>query len=631
MKLFHWLKSLTRRGRRSRLGPMARQQRMQSVWRRLGITSANVSPAIEALEDRSLLSFTATLSTNAVTFNGDATGDTLTFDVDVSGNLRHNQVGGGFNSNIDLDTTTGGDQPRLASTVTSLTVNAEGGADTITLDAALTGLTGDVTINGGTGDDTVNLNADITFASNKNLNVDLQNDDMTMPGTDVINVGTGANLILSGSGAATLTASKNIALASGSSVVTVDGNLEVKANQQVSMPTTGNFVGVNVNNGLIQATGTGTLTVQGKGGNDGSGSQYGVLVQAGGDIIGGMSALLSVLGIGGASNGNGNSGLFVTGAGSTIGSGGSNVSVSGTGGGATTSASNFGIRVAGGGQITAGSSGTVSVVGVGGSSTGMSNHGVSISDSNSKITSSGNHVSVTGTEGGGTSTLAIDLASSGEITTATSGGNVTLIGNSMAIATTATISTQAAGSVTLRQRSNTVAINLGSATDPGGGPLSLTDDELDRVTAGTVQIGDSNSGTITVSAAITHPNSLSLTTGAGITVNQAITMAVDKNLTATSTSTSAGISLATTDSDIVTTGTGTVSLTATREISLASGSSVTTVNGGITLSANATGTAVGNFAGLSAAGATIQTTGTGNISLVGQGGGMTWQPETTAA
>ena len=61
-------------------------------------------------------------------------------------------------------------------------------------------------------------------------------------------------------------------------------------------------------------------------------------------------------------------------------------------------------------------------------------------------------------------------------------------------------------------------------------------------------------------------------------------------------------------------GDGAISLTADRNIVLNSGASITTVDGGITLSANASGLATGDFVGLRADNATIQTTGTGNIS-----------------
>jgi hypothetical protein len=115
--------------------------------------------------------------------------------------------------------------------------------------------TGSLTINGGTGNDTVNLNADITFVADNYLEVDLQDDDGT-PGIDQIHVGTNANLVLSGTGAATLKASRNITLASGSRIETVNGMITLEANQQATQ-TAGNFVGLAANNATIQTTGTG--------------------------------------------------------------------------------------------------------------------------------------------------------------------------------------------------------------------------------------------------------------------------------------------------------------------------------------------------------------------------------------
>ncbi|WP_197998444.1 tandem-95 repeat protein, partial [Gimesia aquarii] len=63
--------------------------------------------------------------------------------------------------------------------------------------------------------------------------------------------------------------------------------------------------------------------------------------------------------------------------------------------------------------------------------------------------------------------------------------------------------------------------------------------------------------------------------------------------------------------------TGAISLTASRNILLNSGSSLTTVDGGITLLANNGGLTAGDFIGIEANNSLIQTTGTGNISLTG--------------
>ncbi len=70
---------------------------------------------------------------------------------------------------------------------------------------------------------------------------------------------------------------------------------------------------------------------------------------------------------------------------------------------------------------------------------------------------------------------------------------------------------------------------------------------------------------------------------------------------------------------ITTSGSGAVSLSAIRNIMLWTNSSLTTVDGGITLLANADGTTTGNFSGIVAIGATIETTGSGDISLSGFG------------
>ena len=64
----------------------------------------------------------------------------------------------------------------------------------------------------------------------------------------------------------------------GASLTTSSGNISFSANQQAT-PTAGNFRGVLVN-GTVQ-TATGTVSVQGRGGNDAGGGQFGVYVNVG--------------------------------------------------------------------------------------------------------------------------------------------------------------------------------------------------------------------------------------------------------------------------------------------------------------------------------------------------------------
>jgi hypothetical protein len=147
--------------------------------------------------------------------------------------------------------------------ISTFTLNAADGDDTINVVSvdADGPFNAGVSISGGTGDDTVNLNADLTMAADQSLDLDLQNDDAA-PGFDTIAIGPDANLRMSGAGAATLKASRNISLAAGSSVQTVSGNIVVEANQQTT-PATGSFVGVNLDGGTIQATGVGVVAVRG--------------------------------------------------------------------------------------------------------------------------------------------------------------------------------------------------------------------------------------------------------------------------------------------------------------------------------------------------------------------------------
>jgi len=81
-----------------------------------------------------------------------------------------------------------------------------------------------------------------------------------------------------------------------------------------------------------------------------------------------------------------------------------------------------------------------------------------------------------------------------------------------------------------------------------------------------------------------------------------------------------GTDTATINGDVATTGMGAINVTVSQNILLGSGASLTTVDGGITLSANASGTGAGNFVGIELDNADITTTGDGNISLTGFGG-----------
>ncbi len=300
-------------------------------------------------------------------------------------------------------------------------VNAAAGNDVIIV-AAFAPALPSLTINGGTGDDFVTFNGDITFETDANLNVDLQNDDAMTPGTDAVTVAANANLLLSGTGSATVKVSRYVDINTGGSIETATGNLTVETNQQ-NTPTIGSFYGILINGGALKTSGSGTLTVKGKGGTDAVGGQKGIYVVNSGQISGGSTGAVIVEGTGGPSAGNFNDGLFVD-ANGIITSLGGNVSVTGIGNGTGSSETHFGVFLRSGGMITAGGTGSVTVHGTGGATAGSNNRGVVVFTSNTRITSSGGNVSVTG-QGGGTGSSGANwgvyLLSAGEITAGGSG------------------------------------------------------------------------------------------------------------------------------------------------------------------------------------------------------------------
>jgi hypothetical protein len=155
----------------------------------------------------------------------------------------------------------GGGQTTAVSTLGELTtftnptellrIVATGGTDTIDVGALATGYAS-IEIEGDDVTDVVNFNGAITFAANHGL---------TVSNVGTVNLpNTASDIAASGTGAVSITALKNIALASGSSITTVDGDLSLSANQQ-SPAASGDFVGIDVDGGTIEATGSGTVTV----------------------------------------------------------------------------------------------------------------------------------------------------------------------------------------------------------------------------------------------------------------------------------------------------------------------------------------------------------------------------------
>lgn len=369
------------------------------------------------------------------------------------------------------------------------------------------------------------------------------------------------------------TAAANLSVTTSESIVVngalsaTDGDILLSANQQTTAAS-GNFYGIYVNNASVATTGTGSVTLLGRGSFAGTGGNYGLYLV--GATVSGKST--TVTGTGGNNAGGSNFGVWLSS--TTITSTGGNVEVTGTGGDGDTGG-NAGVAVASNSTITATGAGTVLVTGTGGG-TGLINAGVALFAATASITSAGGDVTVIGTGGFGVSSVGVSLTSGtisaggngnvnvtgiatsaagsspgvslsntnptitsggGKVTvTASANGSVALsmtnssitsgsnadieiVTNSINLGTGASVNS-GSGQTTITPYTAGTRVNLGGGDVLTGSPLTLgfDDSELDRITAGTLVIGDINAGNITVSTAVspTSVSQLELVTGAQI-------------------------------------------------------------------------------------------------------------------
>lgn len=449
--------------------------------------------------------YNVTTTATGITVTDDVgNGDTVAVTQPVAGQIKFAAAGRTFSVNGGALIT--GDSGNLTlAGITSIAVNLGSGADTVNLgDFTGTSLPS-LSIQAGGNDDTVNVNGDITLASGRGFDVF---------NAATLNVAAGCNILASGSGDIYVDCMRNVGLGAGASLETVDGNLWVEANQQISA-STGNFSGIVLDGAgtLLRTTGSGDLTVRGRGGNDAGGGQLGIGIFNGAKITGGSSGEVQVTGTGGASTNILNRGVTVYGVGSSITSGGAPVEVTGTAG-ALGSFYGIGVAVLFDAEISAGGTGAVAVTGNGAGAGGSGfNMGLELGGAASKITSAGGPVTVTGTAGPGGS-FGIFAASGAAIATPLAGGNVTLEADSISLDATAAVTTLAAGtSATLQTHTSTTRIDLGAADDTAGTPkvLGLTDEELDRITTPTLVLSAASFASLTLSAAISPANAPNLT------------------------------------------------------------------------------------------------------------------------
>jgi len=192
---------------------------------------------------------------------------------------------------------------------------------------------------------------------------------------------------------------------------------------------------------------------------------------------------------------------------------------------------------------------------------------------------------------GATTTLAADIVTS---------GNEVLISDNVVLTESVAIDTTNGGLVTV---GNDVRI-VGTIEDTNAESNSLT---VNGGSAGNVDL-QSDIGTVESVAGLTIANAANLDL-------RNVTLEGGSSATQI-----AGTGTTTVNGGITTSGAGSVSLTTSGNIVLVSGSSLTTVDGGISLNANTAASGAGDFVGIDADNVTIQTTGTGDVSLTGSGG-----------
>jgi hypothetical protein len=252
----------------------------------------------------------------------------------------------------------------------------------------------------------------------------------------------------------------------------------------------------------------GSVSVTGNGGGDGATSEknYGIYLFLGGYVTSAnASQTVTVSGTGGSGSTGNNYGIYMKGGTttsfvSTITSTGGNVTVSGTGG-TSGSSGQTGILMQAFSTITAGGTGSVDITATAGNSSGSGlSRGLVMETVSATITSGGGHVNVTAVEGSTTSSVAMTV-DNGKLDLGTSGGNLTVSANSITFANAGLFKVNSSGTLTVKPRSDGKTVSLlSTATDPYVGPLHLTQARLRVMTGGTLSLGGSGTGEMTVSS-----------------------------------------------------------------------------------------------------------------------------------
>ncbi len=379
---------------------------------------------------------------------------------------------------------------------------------------------------------------------------------------------TQSDLIVSGSNTISLTATKNVSLGAGASLQSVNGNITVSANQQATA-TTGDFTGILLTAASIAASGTGSISLTGKGGT-GASENDGVRITD--DNTGGIGTLSTLsttsgtISVTGTTNSTtaGDDGVHIEDATINASSAGP-ITINGTGANSSTSE---GVYLAGATSFAKSNGGAITITG-----TTSGDDGVEISKADITNQSSGT-ITISGTGGTGSATAdGVVIDGSGQTLISVANGNLQINGtggkDDGIDASDAIIRTTGSGKLSL----------IGT-----GGSVAEGDGIVVTITGNGLGILSSSSGAIVLNGTATAGDGVELVAGAfqaiGATSTGTISITGDGNGAGT-----VGVQI---DAPI-SANSGSVTITSQDDVTFAATGDVTTVGGAVTVIATNSG------------------------------------------
>jgi len=424
-----------------------------------------------------------------------------------------------------------------------------------------------------------------------------------------IQTSTGAITIFGQGGSSGVAASQGVNLLGigSASITTAGGDIALTG---IGGSGTFNNAGIALDSvSLVQAGGSGTITLDGTAGSSAGNLNRGVVING---PVSSSSGAINITGLGGTGTAT-NAGVYIAGSSAAVTSVSGNITIDATGN-TGSSSDNYGLAVLASGRVETLSAGSIDIVGQGGAGT-SSNDGVRVEGAGT-ISAAGT-LTVMGTGGAGSSSdnVGIRIGQSGTLVRTTGSGNLTLDG-------------QGGGGT---DNNNGVRIE-GAATVSSGGALTVmgtgvgTGSDNSGIKIGSATLQSTGSGTITLTGqggmgAFDNNDGVRLESGALVTTTGAVTI---DGAGGTGGNDTVGIKLG--SATVESTGGGAITLTGqggpggdnNNGVRLESGALVTTAG---PLSVSGTGAGSGNDnSGVKLGGATIQSTGAGNVTLTGLAG-----------